>query len=47
MNVTDATLLNNMLLNGVTDIPVEADMNQDEVINITDLTELINYLINL
>lgn len=47
VNVTDATLLNNMLLNGVTDIPVEADMNQDEVINITDLTELINYLINL
>ena len=46
-NITDVTMLNNMLLNDATDIPVDADLNHDGVYNITDLTMLINLVLTM
>lgn len=45
VNVSDATLLINYLLNGNFEVPENADYNQDGFINISDATALISFLL--
>jgi hypothetical protein len=47
VNITDVTLLINMLINGNSPSASDAtDVNSDGRTNITDVTTLINYLLN-
>ena len=45
VNITDVTMLNNMLLTDATDIPFEADLSHDGAYSVTDLTMLINLVL--
>ena len=46
MNVTDVTTLVNMILNGETANPEFADINADGKVDVSDVSDLVNIILN-